>query len=108
MKIYFADCGIVGVVGINDIRMDIILEELPVQILRCSLWNLKPSAVANTWSSEEQKSIYNETFISAEFLVNVKDAGPPIQVELAYKSGLIFWSFNKRMVEKGLAVFVSN
>jgi len=107
VKIYFADCGIVGIIGINDIRMDIIMEEMPVQIMRCSLWNLKPSVGTKGWSSEEQKSILNEALKSGEFLVNVKDAGPPIQVELAYKSEPEFGSFNRKMVEKGLAVFVS-
>jgi len=29
VKIYFADCGIVGIIGINDLRMDIILKEKP-------------------------------------------------------------------------------
>ncbi len=69
MKIYFADCGIVGIIGINDIRMDIIMEEMPVQIMRCSLWNLKPSVGTKGWSSEEQKSILNEALKSGEFLV---------------------------------------
>jgi len=108
VKIYFVDCGIVGIVNINDIRVDIILEDLPVQILRCSLWNLKPSGGAKKWSSEERKSMFNECLKSTEFLFNVKNAGSTIQVELAFKSELEFVSFNKKMVGKGLVVFVPN
>lgn len=39
IEIYFADFGIVNVSDIINIRLDIVLEEKPVQVLRCSLWN---------------------------------------------------------------------
>ena len=90
IEVYFADFGIVDVVDISDIRLDIALEEKPVQVLRCSLWNQpKLSACCNTsiWcAAVDHNVMFQEEAVEGELAVTVKAAGPPLQVELFYKS----------------------
>ena len=40
--VYCVDYGTLEIVDVTDIRLSVILTEQPVQVLRCSLFNLKP------------------------------------------------------------------
>ncbi len=81
MAVHFSDYGTYNVVDINDIRLDIALEEKPVQVLHCSLYNLNqlecdPGQELKADHVEEMR----EAVVEREFRVVVKALGPPLQV----------------------------
>lgn len=92
---------------IQDIRLDIALEEKPVQILRCSLFNVKPvGSVHQKWNLEERIAIFKES-IKSEFRVIVRAGGRALlQVTMVYSETNNSRSFNRVIVDKGLAEFV--
>ena len=88
IEIYFADFGIVDVVDISNIRLDIALEEKPVQVLRCAIWSPhKSSACCSTsiWCTTGEHNVtFHEEAVEGVLAVTVKASGPPLQVELIY------------------------
>ena len=96
------DYGYSKIVNLIDIRLDITLVEKPVQVLKCSLYNLKPPGGAEEWSTENQRAILFEA-TKCEFRVSIRKPGPPLQVTMIYKN--VSQSFNREMVERKLGVF---
>ena len=106
VEVFFADYGITDEVDIRDIRLNLLLCKKPVQVVRCSLFNVKPVGEdALKWNFEHLDAIHAEA-VGREFRVTVMDAGPPLQVEIVL-STFKFPSFNRDLVEKGLAEFVN-
>ena len=108
MTVYWTDYGTSKVVDIHNIRLDIELEDVPAQVLCCSLYNLKPVDCANEWSTEEQEAILHEATKKSEFRVTINGLGvgsPGIlQVTLVDKIEPL--SFNEELVEEKLAEYV--
>ncbi len=104
LTFFFTDFGIVGVVDISSIRLDIALEEIPAQVLRCSLFNLKPVFGKQGWNVTEQEGIFKK-ISECDYRVIVKDPGPPTQVELVYLSP-VYRSLNRELVAQQLADFI--
>jgi len=100
VTVKFADYGYSKIIDLIDIRLDIALVEKPVQVLKCSLYNLKPPDGAAEWSTENQRAILFEA-TKCEFRVSIRKTGPPLQVTMIYKSAS--QSFNREMVERKLA-----
>lgn len=96
----FADYGYSKIVDLTDIRLDIALVEKPVQVLKCSLHNLKPPDAAEEWSPADQRAILFEA-TKCEFRVSIRKPGSPLQVTMIYKNAS--QSFNREMVERILA-----
>ena len=106
VEVFFADYGVTDEVDIRDIRLNLLLCKKPVQVLRCSLFNVKPVGEdALEWNFEHLDAIYAEA-VDREFRVTVMSAGPPLQVEMVYSNSRLP-SFNRDLVEKGLAEFVN-
>lgn len=101
--VFYADWGTLDTVNKNDIRLDIDLEDVPVQAVRCTLYNLKPAGDAsNGWEIDDLNKIHPRA-VDKKFKVHVKAAGPPIQVVLFQLNGR---NFNKELVAENLAEFV--
>ena len=59
VTVYYADNGITGTIDIKDVRLDISLEDTPVKVLRCSLYNLNSLGRANqNWNPDQLKVIH--------------------------------------------------
>ena len=107
-EIFFADYGTTDEVDILNIRLQLWLCKKPVQIMRCSLHNVKPvgDGGAQKWNSEHIAAISEEA-VGKTFRVTVKGAGSPlIQVQMVYSTSRSR-NFNKELVLKGLAEFVN-
>lgn len=77
IEVYFADFGIVDVVAIiSDIWLNIALEEKPVQVLRCTLWNqhnLSTCCNTSIWcAAVEHNVMFHEEAVEGELAVTVK------------------------------------
>ena len=106
VEVFFADYGITDEVDIRDIRLNLLLCKKPVQVMRCSLFNVKlVGEDALNWNFEHLAVIHAKA-VDREFSVTVKSAGPPLQVEMVYSNSR-FSSFNRDLVVKGLAEFVN-
>ena len=81
VTLHFSDYGTCNVVDINDIRLDLALEEKPVQVLHCSLYKLNQLEADTTqeWKVEHVEEM-REAVMEREFRVVVKALAPPIQV----------------------------
>lgn len=102
MVVYCDDFGNMDVVDIKDIRLDIALQETPVQVLRCSLHNLQPVGGAPEWSNEQRNFIFKEA-AKWTFRTVVKAPGP--QVMLMYRKNSCF---NTDVVHNRCADFVES
>jgi len=104
VEVFYADYGTLDKVPKKDIRLNIDLEDEPMQTVRCTLYNLRPAGDdANGWESRIPD--LNEIHLLAvdqKFTVHVKAVGPPIQVTLIHNGR----NFNKKLVAKNLAEFV--
>ena len=106
VEVFFADYGITDEVDIRNIRLNLLLCKRPVQVMRSSLFNVKPVGEgALEWNFEHLDAIFTEA-VDREFRVIVMSAGPPLQVEIVLSTSR-FPSFNRDLVEKGLAEFVN-
>jgi len=106
VEVFFADYGITDEVDIRDIRLNLLLCKKPVQVIRCSLFNVKPVGDgALKWSFGHLDAIQAEA-VDREFRVTVMSAGPPLQVKMDYSNSRLS-SFNRDLVVKGLAEFVN-
>lgn len=72
------DYGRCGFIGFENIRSNIILEETPVQIIRCSSLNFNPFG-GKKIDSDELSSI-KEVILSKDYMVNVMSVVPPMKV----------------------------
>ena len=107
-EIFFADYGTTDKVNTFNIRLQLWLCKKPVQIMRCSLHNVKPigDGSAQKWNLEHIAAISEEA-AGKTFRVTVKGAGSPlIQVQMVYSTSRSR-NFNKELVLKGLAEFVN-
>ena len=102
--VYCVDYGYSKIADLTDIRLDVALVEKPVQVIRCSLHNLKPAGSAVEWSTEDQRTILFEA-AKCEFLVSVIKPGSPHQVSMVYKK--TSKSFNRELVERKLAMLIT-
>ena len=102
--VYCVDYGYSKIADLTDIRLDVALVEKPVQVIRCSLHNLKPTGSAVEWSTEDQRTILIEAIMS-EFLVTIIKPGSPHQIAMVYKN--VHRSFNRDMVERKLARLIT-
>jgi len=76
VTVYLADYGIVDVVDINHIRLDLALEEKPVQVLHCSLFNMNHHLENEAQEFDiEQIAAMREEVVEREFRVVVKCVG---------------------------------
>ena len=106
VEVFFSDYGITDEVDIRDIRLNLLLCKKPVQVMRCSLFNVKPvDEDALKWNFEHLDAIHAEA-VDREFSVTVMRAGPPLQVEMVYSTSR-FFSFNRDLVVKELAEFIN-
>ena len=80
--VYYVDNGITSTIDIKDVRLDISLEDTPVTVLRCSLYNLNSPGRANqNWNPDQLKSMH-KSIVGREFKVDVIAPGPPLQVTM--------------------------
>ena len=106
VEVFFSDYGITDEVDIRDIRLNLLLCKKPVQVMRCSLFNVKPVGEdAQEWNFEHLDAIHDKA-VDREFSVTVMSAGPPLQVEMVYSNPRLS-SFNRDLIENGLAEFVN-
>lgn len=101
---FYADYGTLDKVPKKDIRLNIDLEDEPVQTVRCAFYNLRPTGDgANGWESRiDDLNEIHHLAVDQKFKVKVKAVGPPIQVTLIHNGR----NFNKDLVAKNLAEFV--
>jgi len=81
VTVFMADYGTVDAVDIQDIRLDLALEEKPVQVLHCSLYNLNHQ-LDNEDKELDMKQVVSkrDEVVEREFRVTVKVLGPPLEV----------------------------
>lgn len=106
VEVYFADYGTTDLVDVCNIRLNLLLRKIPVQVVRCSLYNVKPVGDDALKWNLDQLSAFNLEAVGREFRVTVKSAGPPLQVEMVYSASRSR-NFNRELVFKGLAEFVN-
>ena len=80
--VLFVDFGTLDVVDCHDIRLNIVLEELPTLAICCKLFNVRP--FANTegileWPEETLNAIHRE-IVDHEFRIRVKGRGHPLPI----------------------------
>jgi len=75
------DYGTVDVVDTLDIRLNLAMEEKPIQVLHCILYNLNQQLENGVDELDlEQVASMREEVADREFKVVVKSRGPPPQV----------------------------
>ena len=83
----FVDYGSLGWVDGRDIRLNIMLEEVPVQAIRCVLHNIRPLNIQHPprgrvkWPVETLNYL-EELTVGKSFSVHVLSRGPPVEVSL--------------------------
>ena len=83
VAVYLADYGMVDIVDVNHIRLDLTLEEKPVHVLQCCLYNMTHQLENRDQELDmEQVAAMREEVVEREFRVVVKGFGPPLQVML--------------------------
>lgn len=103
---FFVDYGTLDAVDRRDIRLNIMLEDLPIQALRCVLHNIQPlvgdePARKSKWSIETLNTLHR-WIVDNEYRVIVKGKGPPLQVVLTTNRT----SIGKEMVNTSMAEFI--
>lgn len=103
---FFVDYGTLDSVDCRDIRLNIMLQDLPTQAIRCVLHNIQPPKADR---SEGLKVLKESTLtrlhcmiVEQEFQVKVEGRGPPIEVSLTVNRK----SVAKMLVEEKLAEFI--
>ena len=90
VTVFFVDYGTLDSVSIRDIRLNTMLEELPVQAIRCKLDNIQPVAGSQPEGTREWKvetlDHLHTLIVEKEFRVRVKGRGLPLPVGLANSS----------------------
>lgn len=85
MTVFFVDYGTLDAVDRRDIRLDIILEDTPIQAMRCVLHNVRPAVEHKdengSWTVEVLNTLH-EWIVDKEFEVTVKSKGPPLRVTM--------------------------
>ena len=99
--LYFEDFGsVLDEVDVTDVRLNVTLMQKPVQVLPCTLYNLKPVGGTQQWDTKARNAILNEAD-KWTFRVTVKAQGP--QVTLAYNCNS---NFIVALVQNGFADFI--
>ena len=71
------DYGTVDVVNTMDIRLNLAMEEKPIQVLRCALYNLNQQLeIGDQEFDMEHVAAMREEVVDREFKVVVKSLGP--------------------------------
>ncbi|XP_032786585.2 uncharacterized protein LOC116924198 isoform X1 [Daphnia magna] len=86
VTVFFVDYGTLDSVDCRDIRLNIMLEELPTQTVCCKLFNIRPPVEDLTdrkwdWPVKTLDHLH-ELIVDKEFRVIVKGKGPPLPVAL--------------------------
>ncbi len=86
VTVIFVDYGTLDAVDRRNIRLNIMLEELPIQAIRCVLHNVRPppsSGAVETpkWPVATLNRLH-VMIVEKEFRVRVKGRGPPLEVAL--------------------------
>ena len=84
MSIFFVDYGKEDSVDCRDIRLDIILEDIPLIAISCKLFNIRPVGGQQNWPTRVLHFIYVNIVESDEFTV-LQGLNPPFEVELSSK-----------------------
>jgi len=81
-------------------------EKYKDQILRCSLFNVKPvDSAYQEWKLADRIAIFKES-VESEFRVIVRAGGALLQVTMVFLGTNNSHSFNRLIVDRGLAEFV--
>lgn len=99
-------------INLRDIRLGMSHEEIPVQAIRCKLFNICVPGSGNAgpgvqlqWPRETinflRQMIENEEFV----LVNVKENGPPLEVVMSLRNST---DVSKELLRRGLAEYIKN
>lgn len=88
VDVLFVDYGTLDEVDCRDIRLKIMLEEVPVIAISCKLFNVRP--LANTdgkleWQEGMLNEIHKE-IVDQEFRIHVKGRGRPLPIVMLTKS----------------------
>lgn len=102
---FFVDYGTLDAVDRRDIRLNIMLEELPTLTICCKLFNIRPNVGDRTdgkreWPMETLNHLH-ELIVDEEFRVLVKGNGPPMPVVLKTnkQSSIASYLVGKKMAE---------
>ena len=86
VTVIFVDYGTKDSVDKHDVRLNIMLEEIPVQAIRCVLHNIRPPGVREPTGNLEWPLLnlnhLHSLIVDQEFRVRVKRRGSPIEVSL--------------------------
>ena len=105
VTVRFTDYGTTDFVAVTDIRKDIAFETVPSQVIKCSLFNLKPAGCVDdsgTWTVEALDDIH-KVIVDTCCNVHVKKLSP-LQVCLVKEDGT---DVAELLVSKGLAEYVT-
>ena len=109
VTVIFVDYGIWDTVKLENIRLDIQYEEIPIFALPCTLYNIQVpnrgnqlGGVKALWPVETLEVLYT-LLVEQQFCITIKNNGLPLQILMHSKS---FGSVNKILVQLGLAEFV--
>lgn len=102
VTVFFVDYGTKDSVDSRDIRLNIMLEELPTVSICCKLYNIRPSGGQPRWSTETLDIIHREIVVK-EFRVNVKVMSHPLQIVLMNKRNI---SYSDELVNRNYAEFI--
>jgi hypothetical protein len=105
VTVCFTDYGTTDFVPVTDIRKDIAFETVPSQVIRCSLFNLKPAGCVDdswTWPVKTLDDIH-EYIVDTCCTVQVKKRSP-LEVCFVKEDGT---DVAELLVSKGLAEYVT-
>ncbi|XP_057366887.1 uncharacterized protein LOC130687728 [Daphnia carinata] len=105
VTVFFVDYGTLDSVDCRDIRLNIMLEELPTQTLCCKLFNIRPPVEYRTdrnweWPVEILDHLH-KLIVDGEFRVIVKGKGPPLPIALVThkQSSIASYLIENKMAE---------
>lgn len=108
--VVFVDYGTFDSVKLENIRLDIMYEDIPMMAIRCLLYNVRvpgsadqPSGIKVSWPQETLDTLHS-MIVDHEFSVMVRKRGPPLQVYLTSVKGRK--SVTKELAKKGLAEII--
>lgn len=109
VEVIFVDYGTLDAVDRRNIRLNIMLEEIPIQAIRCVLHNVRPPPSSGAMETPWEWPVatlnrLHKMIVDKEFRVRVKGRGPPLEVALTAEHSV---SIAKILVtEEKLAVYI--
>lgn len=101
--VVYVDYGNGEEVSLRDIRLNVMLEDIPMQALRCKIQNIKPVGGASSWDDKAISEI-GKILVEKELPCRVMAVGPALSVVLGRGNNLIA----QELVDKGLAEHVES